>query len=131
MGRYEGLDARLKARVAERDRFRCRWCGRTNDGFDPHHIRYRRGGSDDVEENLICLCRRCHDFVHGTPNVKGEIIPKVVAQQLLWELVERPGLTGIALWRQRKHEFANQGLCEHGQFPESCYVCDKSREYAR
>ena len=131
MSRYEGLDARLKKAVLERDRYRCRWCGRTNAKVDPHHIRYRRGESDDVEENLISLCRRCHDFVHGTPNVKREIIPKIVAQQLLWDLIERPGLTGMALWRQRKREFANDGLCEHGQFPQSCYLCDRTDEYGR
>lgn len=126
---YTGLPPALAHKIRVRDGYRCRWCGRTNEATDPHHIRYRRGSSDDVEENLICLCRRCHDFVHGTPNIKGEIIPKQVAQRLLWDLIDLPGTTGMALWRIRKREFADTGLCPHGQYPESCYHCDKTELY--
>lgn len=122
MGRYEGLDPKLRTRVQERDKYRCRWCGRTNVGCDPHHIRYRRGAVDDDEGNLIMLCRRCHGFVHGDKNAKGESILKWIAQALLWELIELPGVTGMALWRQKKAEWAREGLCDHGQPPGSC-VC--------
>jgi hypothetical protein len=130
MGRYEGLDQRLRTHVQDRDGHRCRWCGRIVP-VDPHHIRYRRGTADDVADNLICLCRRCHDFVHGAPNAKGEIIPKQVAQVLLWDLIDMPGVTGMALWRQRKRQFGQQGLCEHGQFHDSCYHCMKTEGWAR
>jgi hypothetical protein len=131
MGRYDGLDRILKQEVLERDGGRCRWCGRVGVPVDPHHIRYRRGSSDDVPGNLISLCRRCHDFVHGAPNAKGVIIPKQVAQVLLWDLIELPGVTGMALWRQRKSEFARSGLCEHGQYPDACYHCMKTEEYVK
>lgn len=128
---YTGLPPALAARVRARDGHRCRWCGRTNEATDPHHVRYRRGPSDDVEENLISLCRRCHDFVHGTPNIKGEIIPKQVAQQLLWDLIDMPGVTGMALWRIRKREFAEAGRCAHGQLSEEgCYHCEKTDGWA-
>ncbi|HHV79075.1 MAG TPA: HNH endonuclease [Firmicutes bacterium] len=29
-----------------------------------HHIRSRGAGGDDVPENLIALCPRCHELVH-------------------------------------------------------------------
>lgn len=131
MSRYEGLDDKLRARIRKRDNDRCRWCGRTNAPTDPHHIRYRRGEADDVDWNLISLCRRCHEFVHGAKNAKGEIIPKFIAQQLLWDLVDLPGVTGIALWRQRRSQFARDGLCSHGQEPDSCYLCMRTEEWTK
>lgn len=36
-----------------------------SEAVDIHHIKFRsQGGGDDIE-NLIGLCRRCHDTAHG------------------------------------------------------------------
>lgn len=102
MTRYEGLDPSLRLAVLTRDDHRCRWCGATNQGVDLHHIRYRRGVADDVAENLICLCRRHHGFVHGTPLPTGVRITKAEAQEILYALVRTPGQTGAALWRRQR-----------------------------
>jgi len=91
------IDATLRADVLERDRHRCRWCGRVGVGVDPHHIRYRRGAVDDTLDNLISLCRRCHELVHGLD--RHNPIVKTDAQQLLRTLVATPGTTGMALAR--------------------------------
>ena len=100
MGRFE--DPKLKREVFDRDNYRCRWCGRTNGmAYDCHHIRYRRSSEDDVIENLITLCRTCHDFVHGGGISKAE------AQEILFALIDMPGVTGIALRRMRQR--ASQG----------------------
>ncbi len=37
-------------------------------GVDLHHVHRRSQGGQDVDENLVCLCRRHHDWVHR--NVK-------------------------------------------------------------
>lgn len=93
----------LRCLVLARDRHRCRWCGRSNvTSLDPHHIRYRRGASDDVAGNLITLCRLCHNFVHGARNPAGHSIAKAEAQEILWALIDMPGVTGMSLWRQKK-----------------------------
>ena len=34
-------------------------------GVDPHHVQFRSRGGDDVPENLMWLCRACHDRLHG------------------------------------------------------------------
>jgi predicted restriction endonuclease len=39
-------------------------------GLDPHHIRSKGAGGQDVPENLITLCREHHDAAH-----RGEITP--------------------------------------------------------
>jgi len=42
----------------------CELCG--NPAVDIHHIIYKsQGGTDDVE-NLIALCRHCHDNAHDS-----------------------------------------------------------------
>jgi 5-methylcytosine-specific restriction endonuclease McrA len=99
MGRYEG-DPKMPMRVKERDKFRCRWCGATNQGIHVHHIRYRRGPADDVEDNLISLCPACHSTVHGL-NRKFPI-RKHVAQEILFELITKPGCTGLSLMRRKE-----------------------------
>jgi hypothetical protein len=97
---YTGLPKALKEAVFSRDNWRCRWCGTTNAyGYDAHHIQYRRGYSYDVLENLITVCRKCHDFVHNSYE-----IPKGEAQEILSLLVsaEGGGLTGLAVWREKR-----------------------------
>lgn len=123
MSRYEGLDPELRRQVRTRDRDRCRWCGATNQGVDLHHIEYRRGVLQDVLENLICLCRVHHGFVHGSRNGAGMTISKQVAQQVLFHLVETPGLTGSAYWRRLKRAWAREGRCEHGDESDTCSDC--------
>lgn len=93
MGRFD--DPKLKQACFERDRWRCRWCGRTNAlQYDAHHIEYRRSSKDDVLSNLITLCRHCHDFVHS-----GRV-SKRHAQEILVQLIETPGITGLSLLRR-------------------------------
>jgi hypothetical protein len=94
---YTGLPPALKQAVFTRDNWRCRWCGATNAyGYDVHHIQYRRGYAYDVIDNLVTLCRGCHNFVHDSYS-----IPKGSAQEVLSRLVsdEGRGVTGLALWR--------------------------------
>lgn len=98
--RYTGLPPALKKAVYERDQYRCRWCGSTNRAaYDVHHIQYRRGYTYDVLDNLVSLCRGCHDFVHDSYQ-----IPKLQAQHVLSVLIneEGRGTTGMALWRALK-----------------------------
>lgn len=54
----------LHKTVAERDGKRCRNCG-VERGLDLHHVIFRSLGGKDVAENLVLLCARCHQDVHG------------------------------------------------------------------
>lgn len=102
---YTGIPEPLRREVLERDRHRCRWCGRTDEGLDLHHIEYRRGYAYDVAENLISLCRMHHGLVHGIKYASYRFtLTKAEAQEILHQLVATPGLTGSALHRQRERE---------------------------
>lgn len=55
----EGVIARVRAKGYCMLRGTC--CG----GLDVHHIRSRGSGGDDVEDNLILVCRCHHNRIHN------------------------------------------------------------------
>ena len=66
--------ANTKAYVLDRDNHTCQYCkGKSKDSkLEVHHIVFRRNGGSDEPENLICLCKTCHDQLHdGNITLKG------------------------------------------------------------
>ena len=56
----------------EQDVILCEACGRK--AVDIHHIIFRsHGGNDDIN-NLIALCRKCHNMAHNNELTSGELI---------------------------------------------------------
>ena len=57
--------ANTKAYVLTRDKHTCQYCKGKNkeNRLEVHHIIYRRDGGSDEQENLITLCKACHDGV--------------------------------------------------------------------
>ena len=58
-----GYSSRREA-VLHRDNYICQCCGKKNCRLEVHHIKFRRNGGTDDEENLITLCEECHKGVH-------------------------------------------------------------------
>lgn len=66
--------ANTKAYVLDKDNYTCQHCkGKTkNDKLEVHHIVFRKNGGSDEPENLITLCKVCHDKLHnGEIELKG------------------------------------------------------------
>ena len=57
--------AKLRKEILARDNWRCQVCGRLNN-LDVHHMRRRSAFGEDLETNLITLCRECHQMLHGS-----------------------------------------------------------------
>jgi hypothetical protein len=55
-----------------RDNWHCRHCNNTA-GLDPHHVIYKGAGGRDELTNLLTLCRKCHDDIHG-----GRLVIEVI-----------------------------------------------------
>lgn len=53
---------RLEAMVREKGR--CQICAEESLTNDAHHIWYPKSIWDTTQENLVILCRPCHDFLH-------------------------------------------------------------------
>lgn len=52
---------------------KCEMCGRLENnskGLQIHHISYRNLGNEDVGNELICVCGRCHLMLHRYYNRK-------------------------------------------------------------
>ena len=66
--------ANTKAFVLDRDSYKCQHCkGKSKDKkLEIHHIIFRSNNGSDEPENLITLCKTCHDAVHdGKIKLKG------------------------------------------------------------
>ena len=66
--------ANTRAFVLDRDKYTCQNCkGKNKDKrLEVHHIIFRRNGGSDEQENLITLCKTCHDGLHkGDITLKG------------------------------------------------------------
>lgn len=65
--------ANTKAYVLTRDGYRCQHCkGKSKDKrLEVHHIVFRSENGSDEEDNLITLCKTCHDALH-----RGEVTLK-------------------------------------------------------
>lgn len=54
---------RVKKAAADRDGNVCILCGRP--ATDVHHVTFRSQGGEDDINNVVCLCRACHEAAHG------------------------------------------------------------------
>jgi len=59
------LDENLRKATLLRDKFTCMDCGKKKCRLEAHHIIPRRVGGNDSIDNLITLCKTCHDNIHG------------------------------------------------------------------
>lgn len=59
--------ANTKAYVLTRDNYICQYCkGKSKDSrLETHHVVFRSNGGSDRQENLITLCKKCHDRLHN------------------------------------------------------------------
>ena len=53
----------LRRAVLRRDRWRCQQCGSTTN-LEVHHQQFWSHSGADELDNLITLCRNCHDNMH-------------------------------------------------------------------
>ncbi len=65
--------ANTKAYVLNRDNHTCKKCGgqSKDNRLEVHHIVFRSNGGSDEQDNLLTLCKTCHDKVH-----KNELVLK-------------------------------------------------------
>lgn len=70
-----GIPYKVKKRVWERDGECCILCGNPHAAPESHYIRRSQGGKG-IEQNIVTLCRRCHDdFDNGDKRAEyGRII---------------------------------------------------------
>lgn len=69
---------KLVAAVYDRDGHCCILCGAwVQEGEKPHHVIFKSHGGGDTLDNLVLLCYKCHQKVHGgkdSRRLKTEIL---------------------------------------------------------
>lgn len=69
-----GIKCEERKIIAKR---RCEMCGKKEEdtkALQIHHITYKNLGNEDVLNDLICLCGRCHILIHKYYNRTREVI---------------------------------------------------------
>lgn len=62
----EGIPDALRLEALDRDGWMCQMCGEGDaDELTLHHVIYRSQRGEDVLENLVNICFRCHRRVHN------------------------------------------------------------------
>jgi 5-methylcytosine-specific restriction endonuclease McrA len=61
----------LRRAVLRRDHWRCQHCGAT-DQLEVHHQQFRSHSGEDELDNLITLCRECHQGLHLKRTITNE-----------------------------------------------------------
>ncbi len=87
------VPATVSRAVYQRDNWHCRHCNNSN-GLDPHHVKFASAGGTDTLDNLIALCRKCHDDIHGG-RLKVEIVKIIPGRDILVKFWKQKG------WRPR------------------------------
>ena len=59
------LDENIRKAVILRDKCRCMECGKSNCILEVHHIKPKRLNGSNTLENLITLCKSCHQKTEG------------------------------------------------------------------
>ena len=108
-----GYSSRREA-ILHRDNYTCQCCGKKNCRLEVHHIRFKSDGGTDDEENLITLCKECHDGVHaGTvvlnkkpkknKNLKYATHMSIIRSRLLEKYPDAIETFGFVTWENRNH----------------------------
>lgn len=79
-----------RRRTLERAGYKCEICGwqyapQSGIALTAHHILEVKNGGDNSDENLICLCERCHRIVHQTTDYSRDdlrVIKNTAANRL-------------------------------------------------
>ena len=79
----------------EQDKILCEHCGRV--ACDLHHIVYRSHGGTDEVENIIALCRKCHEMAHNSELTQGDL--KLLHAR---KMGATTGVMGKNLWKMKK-----------------------------
>ena len=103
-----------RSAILHRDNYTCQCCGKKNCRLEVHHIKFRRNGGTDDEENLITLCEDCHKGVHAgiielnkkpkkSKNLKHATHMSIIRSRLLKEYPDAIETFGFVTSENRNH----------------------------
>ena len=129
-----GYSSRRSA-ILHRDNYTCQCCGKKNCRLEVHHIKFRRYGGTDDEENLITLCKECHDGVHAgtvvldkkpkkSKNLKYATHMSIIRSWLLKEYPDAIETFGFVTSENRNHL-----KLEKDHYIDACVIASGGLEF--
>ncbi|MBM3191112.1 MAG: HNH endonuclease [Chlamydiae bacterium] len=76
----------VKHYVLHRDHHTCQQCKKTKLALHVHHIIFRSNGGSSSPDNLITLCKNCHETLHGSSQAE------LLSKKLFTKLKSKPTL---------------------------------------
>lgn len=64
----------VRVEALARDDAKCQLCGCRSLDNDEHHLMYRLNWENTESQDLVTLCRDCHDIIHLLLKPKGEVL---------------------------------------------------------
>jgi len=109
----------VKQYVLNRDNYQCRECKKkTNLKLHVHHIQFRSNGGSNSPDNLVTLCKTCHDKLHNLKKEEAEKSSKKL-QKKAQKQTKHP--TEISILRSQ--------LCKHFGNPKSSQAFEETFGY--
>jgi len=65
--------------ILRRDGFKCQICGYFGDRVNVHHLKYTGMAWDAPDNDLITLCRECHNKLHTDKWPVGKSLAELIA----------------------------------------------------
>ena len=129
-----GYSSRRSA-ILHRDNYTCQCCGKKNCRLEVHHIKFRSNGGTDDEENLITLCKECHDGVHAgtvvlnkkpkkSKNLKHATHMSIIRSQLLKKYPDTIETFGFVTSENRNHLKLNKA-----HYIDACVIASGGLEF--
>lgn len=129
-----GYSSRREA-ILHRDNYTCQCCGKRNCRLEVHHIKFRSNGGTDDEENLITLCKECHEGVHAgtivlnkkpkkSKNLKYATHMSIIRSQLLKKYPDAIETFGFVTAENRNHL-----KLEKDHYIDACVVASDGLEF--
>lgn len=129
-----GYSSRREA-ILHRDNYTCQCCGKKNCRLEVHHIKFRSNDGTDDEENLITLCKECHDGVHDdtvtlnkkpkkSKNLKHATHMSIIRSQLLKKYPDAIETFGFVTSENRNHL-----KLEKDHYIDACIIASGGLEF--
>ena len=129
-----GYSSRRSA-ILHRDNYTCQCCGKKNCRLEVHHIKFKSNGGTNDEENLITLCKECHDRVHAgtielnkkpkkSKNLRYATHMSIIRSRLLKEYPDAVETFGFVTAENRNHL-----RLEKDHYIDACVIASGGLEF--
>ena len=136
-GYQKGFNYRYSSRreaVLNRDNYTCQCCGKKHTRLEVHHIVFRSQGGTDDENNLITLCKECHDAIHDGTLVLNKKPKKLRLKHATHMSIIRSQLLKIYPDATETFGFVTKTNRENSNLPkehyiDACVIASSGREF--